>query len=218
MTPLRYCFSTSLICFCAVSISWLFLLRNDHVIDADGNTGLGRFAEAELLEPVERDDRLFVTADLVAVPDQVTELLLAHGLVGEAHFLGPDFAEDHATHRGLDDLRFGVAVDRLLAEIRIRQANPLVRLDRSVRHREHDFARIAEEQQARFRLAPAARRGFGGQVIAAERDVLRRRHDRLAARGLKMLFGAIMSRRASICASTESGTCTAIWSPSKSAL
>ncbi len=36
--------------------------------------------------------------------------------------------------------------------------------------------------------------------------------------GLKMLFGAIMSRRASICASTDSGTCTAIWSPSKSAL
>ena len=28
----------------------------------------------------------------------------------------------------------------------------------------------------------------------------------------------IMSTRASICASTESGTCTAIWSPSKSAL
>ncbi len=36
--------------------------------------------------------------------------------------------------------------------------------------------------------------------------------------GLKMLLGAIMSRRASICASTDSGTWTAIWSPSKSAL
>ena len=36
--------------------------------------------------------------------------------------------------------------------------------------------------------------------------------------GLKMLFGASIRRRASICASTDSGTCTAIWSPSKSAL
>ena len=36
--------------------------------------------------------------------------------------------------------------------------------------------------------------------------------------GLKMLLGASINKRASICASTESGTCTAIWSPSKSAL
>ena len=36
--------------------------------------------------------------------------------------------------------------------------------------------------------------------------------------GLRMLFVDIMSTRASIWASTESGTCTAIWSPSKSAL
>ena len=36
--------------------------------------------------------------------------------------------------------------------------------------------------------------------------------------GLRMLFVDIIKTRASICASTESGTCTAIWSPSKSAL
>jgi protein subunit release factor B len=36
--------------------------------------------------------------------------------------------------------------------------------------------------------------------------------------GLKMLLVDIMSTRASIWASSDSGTCTAIWSPSKSAL
>jgi hypothetical protein len=36
--------------------------------------------------------------------------------------------------------------------------------------------------------------------------------------GDRMLLVDIMSTRASICASTDSGTCTAIWSPSKSAL
>src|SRR3990167_239367 len=36
--------------------------------------------------------------------------------------------------------------------------------------------------------------------------------------GDRMLLVDIMRTRASICASTESGTCTAIWSPSKSAL
>ena len=73
MTPLRYCFSTSLICFCAVVDFLVLFLRNDHVVDADGDTGLGRFAEAELLQLVEHDDGLFVAADLVAIPDQVTE-------------------------------------------------------------------------------------------------------------------------------------------------
>ena len=36
--------------------------------------------------------------------------------------------------------------------------------------------------------------------------------------GEKMLFGASMISLLSICASMDSGTCTAIWSPSKSAL
>ena len=36
--------------------------------------------------------------------------------------------------------------------------------------------------------------------------------------GERMLFDESMRMRASACASTESGRCTAIWSPSKSAL
>ena len=36
--------------------------------------------------------------------------------------------------------------------------------------------------------------------------------------GLRMLFDDTISSRASSCASNDSGTCTAIWSPSKSAL
>jgi len=36
--------------------------------------------------------------------------------------------------------------------------------------------------------------------------------------GLRMLFDESISTRHSSCASYESGTCTAIWSPSKSAL
>ena len=36
--------------------------------------------------------------------------------------------------------------------------------------------------------------------------------------GLRMLFEDSMRMRASACASADSGTCTAIWSPSKSAL
>ena len=44
----------------------------------------------------------------------------------------PDFVEEDAADRGLDDLLVGVAEDGLLAEIRIRQADPLVRRHRAV--------------------------------------------------------------------------------------
>ncbi len=58
-----------------------------------------------------------------------------------------------------------------------------MRFDRAFRHRELDFDRVGEERQTRFgrhcRGAPRILR----QVITAERDVLRRRRDRLAARG-----------------------------------
>ncbi len=40
----------------------------------------------------------------------------------------------------------------------------------------------------------------------------------LPSEGFRMLFDASIRMRASACASADSGTCTAIWSPSKSAL
>ena len=40
----------------------------------DGDTGLSSFLKAEYLQAIERDNRLFVAAMLVAVPDQVTDL------------------------------------------------------------------------------------------------------------------------------------------------
>ena len=55
-------------------------------------------------------------------------------------------------------------------------------------------------------------------VVEAENDVLRRVDDRAPLAGDRMLLVDIISTRASICASSDSGTCTAIWSPSKSAL
>jgi len=61
----------------------------------------------------------------------------------------------------------------------------------------------------------AAREGtLTRHVVEPEDDVLRRVDDRAAVRGERMLFVLIMSTRASICASIESGTWTAIWSPS----
>src|SRR6185503_3200528 len=60
------------------------LLRDDHVIDADGDASLGGFAEAKFLEAVERVHGFFMTADLVALPDQVPELGFPDDEIGEA--------------------------------------------------------------------------------------------------------------------------------------
>jgi len=57
-----------------------------------------------------------------------------------------------------------------------------------------------------------------GQVVDPEHHVLRRDGHGAPLDGERMLFDDSMSTCASICASMESGTCTAIWSPSKSAL
>src|SRR5262249_49586255 len=52
----------------------VLFLRNDHVIDADGNSGASGFAEAKLLKFVQHDDGFFVATNLVALPDQVSQL------------------------------------------------------------------------------------------------------------------------------------------------
>src|SRR5687768_2761147 len=96
-------------------------LRNDHVIDSDGNTGASRFLEAEFLEAVQRLNGLVVTAMLVAVPDQVTDVRFADDFVRETKFCRPDFTEDHTADRGLDDFTFRITENGLLAEVRIRE-------------------------------------------------------------------------------------------------
>jgi hypothetical protein len=83
MTPLRYCFSTSAILLLRVVNLLVAFLGHNHVVDADGHAGLGRLAEAELLELVEHDDGLFVAGKLVAFPDQVAELGLLDREVDE---------------------------------------------------------------------------------------------------------------------------------------
>src|SRR6185369_6285595 len=72
----------------------IFFLRNDHVIDADGNARTSRLAEAQFLELVESGDGFFVAANLVTLPNQVTEGGLAHDNIRKAQLLRPDFAED----------------------------------------------------------------------------------------------------------------------------
>jgi hypothetical protein len=50
-----------------------------------------------------------VTGELVALPDQITEVGLLHRLVVETEFRRPDLAEQHAADRRINDFLVGIA-------------------------------------------------------------------------------------------------------------
>src|SRR3954468_23732974 len=80
----------------------LFLFRNDHVRNANRDTGFSCFGEAEFLEFVECRDGLRRAGDLVTTPDNIAELLFAGRFVEESELPRPNLIENHATRRGLN--------------------------------------------------------------------------------------------------------------------
>ena len=158
----------------------LLLSRNDHVVDTDRNTCTGRLLESDFFQLVEGGDCALVADSLIAVENEVTQLALAHHDVGEAQLGRPDLREDHATHGGLNDAVGRIAVDRLLAEVRILETHTIVGLQGTIHLGEDDFFFGTAQNDAFALLAGLAR--FGSEVIATQGNVLSRRHDRLAAR------------------------------------
>src|SRR6266446_6669310 len=104
----------------------IFFFGNNHVIDADGDPGLGGLAEAKLFELIEHGDGFIVPANLVALPNEITQFALFNRLVGEAHFFRPDLAENDAAYGGFNDLLVLITEFSFFAEIGIGQANALV--------------------------------------------------------------------------------------------
>ena len=158
----------------------LLLSRNDHVVDTDRNTRTGRLLESDFFQLVEGSDCALVADSLIAVENEVTQLALANHDIGEAQLGRPDLREDHATHGGLDDVVSRIAIDRLLAEVRILETHTIVGLQGTIHLGEDDFFFGTAQNDAFALLAGLAR--FGSEVIATQGNVLSRRHDRLAAR------------------------------------
>ena len=53
-----------------LQLGFLFL-RNDHVGNSDGDSGLGRFREAKFFQPIEGFDGALLSSHLVTAPDNV---------------------------------------------------------------------------------------------------------------------------------------------------
>ena len=198
MTPLLYCFWISLTSFCASSSSSAFLRRDRHVLDRDRDSGAGGEIEADVLQPVGKDDRRLVAGPAVGQIDQVAELLLLHGLVdfGKRHHRRHDLVEQHAPDRGLDPLVVGrlrrrrhrgpraapmlvLFVDRLRRRHphhRHPHRDPRVQVDFAVVVGDPHFGRTGEALAFAARQRPLAR-----HVVEPQHHVLGGHDDRLAA-------------------------------------
>src|ERR1041384_41966 len=104
----------------------LLFLRNNHVGNSNGDSGLGCFGEAELLQSIESFDRTLLSGNLITAPDNVAKLLLTRRLVEEPELLRPNFIENDPASCGLDHARLGIAVDCLFTEIGILEPNAIV--------------------------------------------------------------------------------------------
>ena len=158
----------------------LFFLRDDHVGNSDGETGLGRFGEAELFQFVQRGDRLGRSGDLVTAPDNVAQLLLSGRLIEKSKLLWPNLVKDDAACRGLDRLGLGVAVNRLLTVIGVFDPDPVVCANAAVGHGKFHLHGIGKKRERAVAIGNAAR--ILSQVIATEGNVLRGRGDWFTAR------------------------------------
>src|SRR6185436_6842474 len=169
----------------------LLLARgDDHVVDADGDAGLRRVEEPEVLETVEHLHSLGVAVVDEAVVDEILQTFLLEEAVDIRDLFRNVGVEDHAADGGLDDLlvellHFAVD-DVLVVEVlgEIHEAAAYAHFDgREQLHlgglqRDHHVVEAAED----LALALRARLGLG-QVVAAEHEVLRRHGERLAVRG-----------------------------------
>src|SRR6185437_9477525 len=91
----------------------LLVIGDDHVINADGQAGLGGKAEADFLYLVEHSDRGFQAKAQVGVVDQLADALLLEQAVDVRHVRGQMIVQNGAAHSGVDELplqpaRFGV--------------------------------------------------------------------------------------------------------------
>src|SRR5260370_30093506 len=160
----------------------LFLFRNDHVRNPNRDAGLGCFGKTEFLQFIQRRDRFSRTSNLVTTPDNIAKLFLACGLVEESQLFRPNLVEDDTARCGLDNLRLSISIGRLLAMIRILDPDPVVCPDAAFGHREFHLGSIRKEWKASLAITSCGSPWILREIIAAERDVLGWRRDRLAPR------------------------------------
>ena len=160
--------------------------RNDHVIDADRDAGLGGVKEPEVLQRIEHLDRGLDPEAQVAVVHHLGLPLLAEQTVGEGHSFGKLRVEDDPAHRGVDEMVLhgnGFGVEYVLVVVGSGEVDHTARkaqLDHRLRFHLADFQRqddfFGRSEQTPLAEGPGL---FLGQVVAAQHDVLAGNRQRL---------------------------------------
>ena len=83
----------------------VLLLRDNHVLDSDGNACTHRPCKTKPLQTIESFDRCLVTSGLIGPENHIRNLLLATGLVEETKLSWPDLVEDYTPNRCFDHTR-----------------------------------------------------------------------------------------------------------------
>src|SRR5579863_4339678 len=154
---------------------------NEHVINADGDAGLGGIEEAKFLQLIEHENGSLNSVAQVAVVNQLLHALLLKQAVYERSALGQVVVENRAAHGGVQELLFeldGLGVHHVLIVIGGGEVNHLAREAQA--HWRQDFHFAGFQRQDDFfnraeRAAFALPAGLGlGEVVDAENHVLRR--------------------------------------------
>ena len=148
-----------------------FFLRNHHVIDTNGYTSAGGFAEAELFKAVECLYSDLLTAGFVAAPNDVRELFLTTNLIVKSERLGPDLVEDNASCCRLDHRLGRVTIDGFNSMIGVFEEHASLRANGSLREGQLYLVGVVKERHA-FGFIGVLTARFLCEVVAAERNVL----------------------------------------------
>ena len=166
----------------------VLLLRHQHVVDANRDTGAGGEAEARLQQLVGKHHGLFQSAFTERDVDEFGDFLLLQGLVdvGKRQAFGQDFRQQSAPGGGVPQLGAGVEFSGLLVLGVLGQAHADagVQLQLATVKGAAHFTGVGKDQALAFAVDPLT-----GGVVQAQHHVLRR-HDRwLAAGGEQHVVG-----------------------------
>ena len=158
-----------------------FFLRDDHIVHPHGDAGLRCRSKTKLLEIIQHTNRFVLTAEAIAIPDDISKHILVHNYVWKPNLLRPNFTEYNPAHSGFDDLLFLVSVwGRIFPKIGVSQADYIVNLQLAVVVRKQHLLLGSEEAHCLLFFANHLAR-LGCKVITAQGYILGRGNDRLTA-------------------------------------
>src|SRR4029077_14409867 len=160
---------------------------NEHVVDADGNAGLGGVSETKFLQVIQQDDSVLQAETQIGVIHELLNALLLEQAVHIGKFFRQVRIENDAPDGRLDELALhfhGHGVRHVLVVVRGGEVDDFAGVTQTNRRKQLDFAGfqgkddfVGGAENAAFAL------GSGlvlGQIVDAEDHVLRRHGQRQA--------------------------------------